>query len=55
MIGGTSWIGGSYEVVYLSAVISVFLVPVNIKNGQHNHKVIVAANVSTVLANEKFL
>ena len=45
MISGTSWIGSSYEVVYLSAVILLFVMHVNTKNGHHNHKAIVAANI----------
>ena len=41
------WIGSSYEVVYMSTVrlLIKFVMHVNIKNGQHNHKAIVAANI----------
>ena len=37
MVGETSWIGSSYEVVYMSAVI-LFVMRADIKNEQHNHK-----------------
>ena len=45
MIGGTSWIGSSYEVVFLSAVILLHQICDASEYGQHNHKVVVADNV----------
>ena len=44
MIGRTSWIGSSYEVVFLSAVILLHQV-CDASEYQHDHKVIVADNI----------